>query len=112
MTESTTALPGGTLTAAPTAGNTASAIAAVNTAIAQNRATLSHLGAASTQLQGLADFTTQLSDSLTTGLGAMVDPNLSAESAQLSSRQTKQSLAIQSLTLANQSPSTLLQLFR
>jgi flagellin len=89
-----------------------SAIDAVNSAIAQIGATLSQLGATTIQLQGLEDFTTQLSDSVTTGLGAMVDANLSAESAQLSSLQTKQSLAIQSLTLANQGPSALLQLFR
>jgi flagellin len=106
------AFAGGSLTATPTAGNAASAIVAVNNAIARNRATLSYLGAASTQLQDLADYTTQLSDSVTTGLGNMVDPNLSAESAQLSSLQTKQSLALQSLTLANQSPNSLLQLFR
>ena len=102
----------GTLAAAATAGTGASAIAAVNSAIATIGATLSQLGAASIQLQGLTDFTIQLSDSVTTGLGAMVDANLSAESAQLSSLQTKQSLAIQSLTLANQGPSSLLQLFR
>ena len=85
---------------------------AVNNAIAKIGATLSQLGSATIQLQGLEDYTTQLSDSVTTGLGAMVDANLSAESAQLSSLQTKQSLAIQSLTLANQGPSSLLQLFR
>jgi flagellin len=100
-TAATTAVPGGT-----------SAIDAVNNAIAKIGATLSQLGATTIQLQGLEDFTTQLSDSVTTGLGAMVDANLSAESAQLSSLQTKQSLAIQSLTLANQGPSSLLQLFR
>jgi flagellin len=90
----------------------ASAINAVNAAITQIGKVLSALGSTTIQLQGLQDFTTQLSDSVTTGLGAMVDANLSAESAQLSSLQTKQSLAIQSLTLANQGPSSLLQLFR
>ena len=45
-------------------------------------------------------------------LGAMVDANLSEESAKLSSLQTKQSLAIQSLSIANQGPGALLQLFR
>jgi flagellin len=113
---------GGTLaTTGTVAGTTVSAVPAtsgtvsidmVNNAIAKIGATLSQLGAATIQLQGLEDYTTQLSDSVTTGLGAMVDANLSAESAQLSSLQTKQSLAIQSLTLANQGPSSLLQLFR
>jgi flagellin len=99
--------------AATTLGSSGtSAIDAVNSAIAKIGATLSSLGATAIQLQGLSDFTTQLTDSVTTGLGAMVDANLSAESAQLSSLQTKQSLAIQSLSLANQAPSALMQLFR
>ncbi len=114
---------GGTLTAGstnaangPTIGTAAlsgtAAIDMVNAAIAQIGATLSQLGATTIQLKGLTDFTTQLSDSVTTGLGAMVDANLSAESAQLASLQTKQSLAIQSLSLANQGPASLLTLFR
>jgi flagellin len=107
---SITGLTAGT-TATATSSNTVS-INMVNNAIATIGATLSKLGSATIQLQGLEDYTTQLSDSVTTGLGAMVDANLSAESAQLSSLQTKQSLAIQSLTLANQGPSSLLQLFR
>lgn len=100
------------LTTAAVTGSGASAIAAVNSAIATIGATLSKLGATTQQLQGLSDFTTQLSGSVQTGLGAMVDANLSTESAMLSSLQTKQSLAIQSLSLANQGPGALLQLFR
>lgn len=93
-------------------GGGSSAIAAVNAAMAQIGRTLSQLGAATLKLQGLADFTSKLSSSTSTSLGAMVDANLSEESAKLSSLQTKQSLAIQSLSLANQGPSSLLQLFR
>ncbi len=99
------------LAAAGTTGGS-QAIDQVNAAIAKIGATLSQLGATTIQLKGLEDFTTQRSDSVSTGLGAMVDANLSAESAMLSSLQTKQSLAIQSLTLANQGPRSLLQLFR
>jgi flagellin len=73
---------------------------------------LSALGSATIQLQGLSDFTGKLSDSVSTSLGAIVDANLSSESAMLASLQTKQSLAIQSLSLANQGPSSLLSLFR
>jgi flagellin len=99
------------LTTATVSGGTA-AIAAVNAAISAIGRTLSALGSATIQLQGLSDFTGKLSDSVTTSLGAIVDANLSAESAQLASLQTKQSLAIQSLSLANQGPSSLLSLFR
>lgn len=107
---------GGTTTASAlttaTVSGGASAIAAVNAAIVTIGATLSKLGSATLQLQGLSDFTAKLSTSVTTSLGAIVDANLSEESAKLSSLQTKQSLAIQSLSLANQGPSALMQLFR
>ena len=92
--------------------DTATAINNVNAAITEIGQALSALGAGSTQLKGLVEFTGKLSDAVTTSLGAMVDANLSEESAKLSSLQTKQSLAIQSLSLANQGPGSLLQLFR
>lgn len=91
---------------------TTNAITALDNAIKQIGVTLTQLGAGTTQLQGLKSFTDQLSSSNTTSLGAMVDANLSEESAKLSSLQTKQSLAIQSLSVANQGPGALLQLFR
>ena len=95
-----------------TVANTTAAITLVNTAIATINGTLTNLGSAAVQLQGLASFTSQLSTSTTTSIGALTDADLSAESAKLSSLQTKQSLAIQSLSIANQGPSSLLQLFR
>ena len=99
-------------TADGSAAGTTAAIGAVKTAIATIGATLTALGAGTVQLQGLADFTSKLSASVQTSLGAIVDANLSEESARLSSLQTKQSLAIQSLSIANQAPGALLQLFR
>jgi len=106
------ALTGLAATATGTASGTSAAITAVNAAIATIGATLTGLGAGTVQLQGLADFTSKLSVSVQTSLGAIVDANLSEESARLSSLQTKQSLAIQSLSIANQAPGALLQLFR
>lgn len=107
----TAAVSGGTLaTAATTSG--AASILLVNSAISKIGVTLSSLGSATTQLTGLSDFMSKLETSVKTSLGAMVDANLSDESAKLASLQTKQSLAIQSLSLANQGPGALLQLFR
>jgi flagellin len=91
---------------------TKAAIALLDTAIQKIGQTLTQLGAGSVQLQGLKSFTDQLKASNTTSLGSLVDANLSEESAKLSSLQTKQSLAIQSLSIANQGPGALLQLFR
>jgi flagellin len=60
----------------------------------------------------MANFTSGLSSSLTAGLGALTDADMAAESAKLQSLQTKQSLAIQALSIANQGPQALMSLFR
>ncbi|WP_114373882.1 flagellin N-terminal helical domain-containing protein [Elioraea thermophila] len=73
---------------------------------------LATLGAALRQVEGLQDFTKQLTDSVREGLGALVDADLAEESARLTSLQTKQQLAIQSLSIANQQNQALLGLFR
>ena len=70
------------------------------------------LGAASNQIAGIQTFTSALSSALTTGVGALTDADLAAESAQLTSLQTKQQLATQSLSIANKQPQTLLTLFQ
>jgi flagellin len=54
----------------------------------------------------------KLQDSLVTGIGNLVDANLAQESASLQALQTKQQLGVQALSIANQSTSTLLGLFR
>jgi flagellin len=51
-------------------------------------------------------------DSLQGGIGALVDADLARESAQLQALQIRQQLGTQALSIANQSPQTLLSLFR
>ena len=51
-------------------------------------------------------------DSLNSGLGALVDTDLSKESANLQSLQIRQQLGTQALSLANQAPQSLLSLFK
>ena len=92
------------------AGNTA--IAAVDAAISTINRTLANLGASIRQVEGLQDYNKQLTDSIKEGLGALVDADLAEESARLTSLQTKQQLAIQSLSIANQQGQSLLGLFR
>lgn len=70
------------------------------------------LGATTQQITGMQSFTSDLSDALTTGVGALTDADLSATSAKLTSLQTKQQLAIQSLSIANSQSSSILSLFR
>jgi flagellin len=82
-----------------------SAITAANTISAT-------LGAATDQITGLQSFTSSLSSALTAGVGALTDADLAAESAKLTSLQTKQQLATQSLSIANKQPQSLLTLFQ
>jgi flagellin len=93
-------------------GGAAGAIAVVEGAIDLMGTRLANLGANLRQIEGLAEFTKQLTDSVREGLGALVDADLAEESARLTSLQTKQQLAVQSLSIANQQSQSLLSLFR
>jgi flagellin len=86
----------------------AATIAAVSGAVNKLGNISAQLGDASNQISGLQSFTSSLSNALTAGVGALTD----AESAKLTSLQTKQQLAIQSLSIANQQPQSLLSLFK
>ncbi len=90
----------------------AAAISIVDAAIVAMSTKTSSLGQAQQQITGMANFTSGLSSSLTAGLGALTDADMAGESAKLQSLQTKQSLAIQALSIANQGPQALMSLFR
>jgi flagellin len=51
-------------------------------------------------------------DALNNGLGALVDADLTQESAQLQALQVRQQLGTQALSIANQAPQSLLKLFQ
>ncbi len=72
----------------------------------------SSIGVASNTVTQLQTSNSTLSDALTTGVGALTDADLAAESAKLTSLQTKQQLAIQSLSIANSQSSNIMSLFR
>jgi flagellin len=93
-------------------GGATGAIAVVEGAIDTMGTRLANLGANLRQVEGLSEFTKQLTDSVKEGLGALVDADLAEESARLTSLQTKQQLAVQSLSIANQQSQSLLSLFR
>lgn len=73
---------------------------------------LSDLGAASRKIDGQISFTSKLSDVVTSGIGNLVDADLAKESASLQALQVQQQLGVQALSIANQSPQTILSLFR
>jgi len=87
-------------------------VSTVNTAIVNVNAALGQLGTGATALQNQLNFVQNLQDTIDIGVGNMVNANMGKESAMLASLQTKQQLGIQALSIANQSSSVLLSLFR
>ena len=110
--------------AAPLASNATIVSTATNAASAlmENGSFLSALGSVSSVLNRIGslnnrttmqqDFNVTVQNALSTGLGALVDADLAADSARLTALQVKQQLATQSLSIANQNPNTLLKLFQ
>lgn len=73
---------------------------------------LSALGSASRNIDAQLSFSSKLNDTLTSGIGNLVDADMAKESARLQSLQTKQQLGMTALSMANQGPSAVAQLFR
>jgi flagellin len=73
---------------------------------------LNTYGNASTYIDNQTKANSAKIDSLNSGLGYLVDADLTKEAANLQSLQTRQQLAQQSLQLANQAPNSLVSLFR
>ena len=111
----TISLTGLGLTAGSTFATAAAAktmIATITTALQTATNKLASLGTSSTGLDTHLTFVGKLQDSLDAGVGNLVDADLAKESAKLQSLQTKQQLGIQALSIANQSSSSVLSLFR
>ncbi|MAL80609.1 MAG: flagellin [Sneathiella sp.] len=73
---------------------------------------LTTLGTAANRLDRQAEFSQLLTDKLKEGLGILVDANLAEASAEMQALQTKEQLGIQSLSIANARPQSILQLFK
>lgn len=70
------------------------------------------LGSAGKRITDQSSFVGKLADSLSTGMGSLVDADMEEASARLQALQTQQQLGIQALSIANQSPSAVMSLFR
>jgi len=95
-----------------TAAEAQSSLTAVQTALGTVDAALASLGTSSNALDTHLNFVSNLQDTLTTGIGNLVNADLAKESATLQALQTKQQLGIQALSIANSGSSALLGLFR
>lgn len=69
-------------------------------------------GSAQGRIESQTDFIGKLTDSLRAGIGTLVDADMEEASARLQALQVQQQLGIQSLSIANQTPQSILSLFQ
>ncbi len=104
-----------TLTAGATfasATDASNLLSSLDASINNVSSALSSLGTSSKAIGTHTTYIGKLQDTLTASIGNLVDADMARESANLQSLQVKQQLAIQALSIANQSSSYLLQLFK
>ena len=89
-----------------------SALTAIDGLIDQAINAASSFGSDQGRIETQSQFISNLTDSLTSGIGTLVDANMEEASARLQALQVQQQLAVQSLSIANQAPQTILSLFR
>ena len=70
------------------------------------------LGALNSRISMQESFVQDLTDSIETGVGRLVDADMNEESTRLKALQTQQQLGIQSLSIANSNSQNVLSLFR
>ncbi|MFK7834740.1 MAG: flagellin [Sulfitobacter sp.] len=95
-----------------TAGGSAAALVSIEGLIQTAIDSAAGFGSSRGRIETQSEFVSKLSDSLKSGIGALVDADMEAASARLQALQTQQQLAVQALSIANQSPQTILSLFR
>jgi len=88
------------------------AVTDIGNAIDNLNSVLTILGSGSTSLDQSKNFTGKLADVIEVGIGNLVDADMAKESASLQALQVKQQLGIQALSIANQSPQSILSLFQ
>ncbi|WP_417812500.1 flagellin [Thalassospira alkalitolerans] len=88
------------------------ALAAIDGLISQSIDAAAAFGSAQSRMETQTSFVANLTDSLKSGIGAMVDADMEEASARLQALQVQQQLGVQSLSIANQAPQSILSLFR
>jgi flagellin len=87
-------------------------ISQVTAAINSVASAAAGLGAVKNRIATNTDFVKTLMDSVTRGVGQLVDADMNAESTRLQALQTQQQLGVQALSIANQNSQSILSLFR
>jgi len=90
----------------------ASILSRVEDALTKATSAASAFGSAQSRIDTQKEFVSSLVDSLNTGIGNLVDADMTEESARLQALQVQSQLGVQALSIANQSPQSILSLFR
>ncbi|MFQ6546878.1 flagellin [Aestuariibius sp. 2305UL40-4] len=88
------------------------ALATIETLIGNSIDAAANFGSSQGRIDTQQEFIDNLTDALKSGIGAMVDADMEAASARLQALQVQQQLGVQSLSIANQAPQSILSLFR
>jgi flagellin len=88
------------------------ALATIEGLIQTSIGAASAFGSAQGRMQSQTEYVSKIMDGLTSGIGALIDADMEAASAKLQALQVQQQLGIQALSIANQSPQSILSLFR
>lgn len=89
-----------------------SALTAVEGLIQAATDAAASFGSVRGRMETQSEFISNLTDSLTSGIGTLVDADMEEASAKLQALQVQQQLGVQSLSIANQAPQSILSLFR
>ncbi len=98
--------------AAITSSTLDAALKTIDTANTTVESAAAQFGAVQQNVESQQTFVNNVTTTLQTGVGNMVDANMTAESAKLSALQVQQQLGTQALSIANQAPQMLLKLFQ
>lgn len=95
-----------------TANGAAGALRDIEGMIQKSIDSAASFGSVEKRIEIQNDFVGKLMDSMKAGIGSLVDADMEETSARLQALQVQQQLGIQSLSMANQAPQSVLSLFR
>lgn len=95
-----------------TAGDFQNMLTDIATALNNIESAASTIGATQTNVTEQQNFVSALSDSLTSGVGSLVDADMNQASTRISALQVQQQLGVQALSIANSNTQLILRLFQ
>jgi len=87
-------------------------LAAIETHIQMAINGAAELGGSAKRIADQGEFVGKVSDAMKSGIGSLVDADMEETSARLQALQVQQQLGVQSLSIANQAPQSIMSLFR